>query len=567
MNRKGLLKDNWHYILLLLILSIITLVNIHPNQYVLGLDNISPYFGTEFIADKVFSSNSFLFISYWPLLLISPLFDVLHSLSISYEAIIQGYLFLSLFIGVFGAGKLSQVFNKDSKGQSIYLLGSIFYLTTLLTYWIFNQPNLFFVAAYASIPWLIVLFIQIHDRSFNMKSVLFYLFIIILFLQTSINLVAFVTYLFSTVLLTGIFLYIRDFKVDLKRLFIVLIFSLILWFGIMQILLMFAPNRLFIGNVISDHVTELRGNPNTEEISTSLTDSGLLRGDLVNSIRFAGNWFEIHDSENIPLFQGYSQYNSVYMVLVGLLPFFLILSGPYLQKEKKDRKRSIIMSIIIIIGVLITSKYLLLLIANIPLLSDAFRWNASKFWPLYIVPLAIFSSYSHRSITDRLKPLSKGVIIVFIIVIQLIYIYPIFQGELFSTRLVNNIPEEYFEIDGYLEESDKLIYLPLPSRLYFYDYDWGYFGSTFITYMTKGDDVDTGILDYFYHTESYKDISNSLEDCNKLEIQKIMGEEELTGIIFDKSLNIDNSVNEMELCLNGSFSNVEKISEDLILYR
>jgi len=82
-----------------------------------------------------------------------------------------------------------------------------------------------------------------------------------------------------------------------------------------------------------------------------------------------------------------------------------------------------------------------------------------------------------------------------------------YTGNTIPDELSNQIPEKYSEFVDRNNEtlrSESFYYLPEPSSLYYYQYDWGYFGSPFIYYMSRGDGVNNGIQEYFYNVHEYE---------------------------------------------------------------
>jgi hypothetical protein len=538
----------------LFVISIIVFIviglNIHKDSFIFGLDNMSPFFNSQSIIDKVFSNNGSQFFAYFPMLFILPFFETLKALNIPLWLINQSYLFISLWLGVIGAGYLSKNVLSKFKIENKYsfIFGSLFYLANLCTYWIFNQPNYFFVAAFASIPWLIEWGISIlTKRKSNSFVIIFRIIALVLFFQTTINLVSTITYTFSILLIItalsfGEKLTKKDYRDFGIKIVMGIISILILW----QAGLYISGNREFVISKLYNHYTSIQSNSMTESITKDLQASGILKNTILNNIVFKNSWVETHTGENVRLFQSFEYYSSI-IGLIGFLPFILAIYTLGIS-TKKDKLKISGLHFLIFIGLVLMSSTLIKLTLNAPLIGEFFRWSASKFWPLLIFPILILA-------TTALGKINKNLVYAIVAILMFIYIFPIFKGELFSRELTVKLPNEYLELDKRIDSNKLYYYIPTPQNLYFYDYSFGYFGSDFVSYLTKGNSQTSGILSYFDNIEEYDSLSSKLIKCD----EKTEG----LNIIFDT--NISNSDSKIKECLDTKYKLISN-SESLYIY-
>lgn len=552
------LKNNYLYLFILTVLLVITIINIQPGRYIMGLDSITPYFGSEAIIDKITGNNTSLFFSYFPISLLLPIFSFLQKISIPFWVINQAFIFFCLWFGVLGAGimttHLTSNPNNDSdfEKQKLFFFGSLLYLTNLCTIWIFNQPNFFFLSAFASIPWIIVLIVKA-----NLKTRINYIYFVpffislILFLQTTINLVTTITYLTAVVLISLWILRrnikLRQFTIPVTR-DIVLITIGILF--ILQIILIFLGSNEFVISKLVQHYNSIQSNGLTTQITQDLQASSILRNTFINNILFRNSWIETHNSVDGLLFQNLAFYQSYIITFIGLLPFIGSILALILATNS-ERRNIFKLNLVIILGLLLMSSLAIKLFQETPILREVLRWSGSKFWPFTILPIVLITS------NFLAKSKIKVITIFMFLAISLIYIFPIFQGKLFSKTLITKLPEQYLSIDSHIVKGEKYYYLPTPESLYFYQYKFGYFGSDFLSYMTKGDGQTSGVISYFSHSKDYSRLINSLNKCEQSFYVK--------NIIWDENLLNSESQIQIINCLRNNYTEVANLN-GIILY-
>ena len=150
------------------------------------------------------------------------------------------------------------------------------------------------------------------------------------------------------------------------------------------------------------------------------------------------------------------------------------------------------------------------IIENIPYIKDALRWPSSKLWPIYIFPLTILSSISVTYIL-KLKKIYSYILLAFLFVSLIIYSFPVLSGNLISPKTQVSIPNEYFNIPN----DSKILILPVPQKLYMREYEWGYYGSDFMSYISNSEIVDGANL--YEYSKEYENILESGNIPNDIE--------------------------------------------------
>lgn len=538
-----LTKQHLPEILLGFVLAVIILLNWQGGAFVIGLDTYAPYFGTKFILERVFSPELLNFVTLNPLLLISPLFDTLSAMGIPEWAVNQIFLFTSLIVGVLGMATLTQFATGKRKGASSisFTLGGLLYLATLFTAWIFNQPNFLFVSAYAAMPWityLACLVIQKKNIFTHPLAIIFYLYIAILYLQTSLNLVAFGCYTLSAVFIAWAISSQQKTIFSIQRMLLLPLVVFTIWTVLLQIELLLAGRTEFVGSIVANHIETIAENPLTDGTTRDLRASSILRSSFPNIILFSGGWMETHDPSRTPLFQEYDRYtNNLVFEAMGFFPFVLALVTLFLGHQKTN---SIVLHIPLAVGIFLSSGIFITIIGNSSALETAFRWSASKFWMLTVIPICVLATEGTVMLLKRTKAsLARTVVLLSVVGSLTFFILPVMNGQLISPQLIVSIPEQYDTMNDFLSHSapnGKILYLPTTDNAYFYSYTWGYFGAEFLSYMTQGDGETEGIIPYFNNIILYKKTAEALASCDPRSFLSSMQKERITTIIVDYSI-------------------------------
>lgn len=488
------LKRNLDILIILFICVLIILINFNFSKLVIGLDNASPYFNIFDVLARIKGTSA---IIYGGILFQAPFIYPLRLIEISPEIVSNLYLSTNLILGSLGITLLSR---RVTKNKIASTFASVVLITNLFTFWIFSNPNFLFIASFGSIPLLIYF---LSKEKLIKRDFLAIILLSLIFLTTTLNIVAFLIYTSQIILLALIFSKKSN---QIKR---VLIWSgalLLTWLGAIQIILILnGDTSLFVINIFN-YVSDLLKNPYMNDVTRDILASEKTNS-FVDVAKFSTGWMELHDTKNVPIFTFFDTYkNNILFTLLGILPFLLSLLTIYFEKSKKV----IYLTLLLLFFLLISNKVGLSVIENIPFLKDALRWPSSKLWPIYILPLTILSSISVTYIL-KLKKICLYILIIVLFVSLIIYSFPVLSGNLISPKTQVSIPNEYFNIPN----DSKILILPVPQKLYMREYEWGYYGSDFMSYISNSEIVDGANL--YEYSKEYENILESGNIPNDIE--------------------------------------------------
>jgi hypothetical protein len=505
------LKKYWDFILLLTITTIIVVLNIRPDYLIIGLDNASPYFNPSIILERIKDTSVMI---YGGILFQIPLLSILHNLNIAPKIISNVYVFGNFLLGIFGSFFILKSLTKNKLSA---IIGTLVLLSSMFTFWIFSQPNFLFLATYGSIPFLIYFLGKDKHKYYDW---IFLIIFSISFLTVSLNLVAFGLYLVQIIILVKI-LYPKS---SWKKLVLWSLTLIIFWLTTLQIVKIINGDTTFILTNIFTYIKDLLNNPFMTTITKDILASEKTNT-LLHTLSFSLGWTELHDMHNIPVFAQYGLYReNLLYILMGLIPSLIALATVFLKKDK----RNILLTFLFLFFVFISSRYGIWMIENVPYLSSALRWVSSKLWPIYIIPLIVLVSILMDIILNKKENLLKYFVPIVLVVVMGIYSYPVLSGNLLSPKTLVNIPNEYFQ----LPQGSTILILPEPQKLYMREYNWGYYGSDFISYINNSKIVDASNL---YETSYiYQEILRSRVVPKNVEY-----------LVYDKSVRTENQYNDI----------------------
>ena len=143
------LKKNLSLIIVIFLTLILIGINAKWGYIIMGADNASPYFNPINIIARIKDTSSVIF---GGIVFQIPFLQGLKLIGLSPELISNVYVFTNFFFGVLG---IALVLKRQTNNIYGTIFGSIVFITSLFTFFIFSQPNFLFIAAYGSIPILI----------------------------------------------------------------------------------------------------------------------------------------------------------------------------------------------------------------------------------------------------------------------------------------------------------------------------------------------------------------------------------------------------------------------------
>jgi len=446
----------------------------------MGADNASPYFNPIQILSRIKDTSAVIF---GGIVFQVPFLQTLKLIGLTPEVISNIYVFTNFFFGIIG---IALIIRRQTHNFWATIFGSLIFVTSLFTFFIFSQPNFLFIAAYGSIPMLIYI---LSRNKLNWYHWVLLVLFSISFLTTTLNIVAFGLYWFQILVLSQIL--VKDKKLW-KRNLLWGIILILLWIATIQIIMaMNGDYKLFIVNIYQ-YTQDLLTNAYMPTVTSGILASEKTNS-LVRTIQFALGWMELHNSSNQPIFEFYSTYReNILYTLLGIIPFLLSLLVIVYKKSKKY----LLLLLILLLFVLASSGIGMSIIEKIPYLSSSLRWASSKLWPMYVIPITILPAVVIAGIIKGKKLITKLVLLIPLITILCVYSYPVLNGKLISSKVLVNIPNEYYN----LPTDSKILVLPHAQKLYMRDFEWGYYGSDFISYINNSQIVD-GANMYEYATE------------------------------------------------------------------
>lgn len=524
---KKTLKDNWGKIALISILLIIICLNIKPGHFILGNDNYSPELDPSLTLRRSIFSPGWRGYRVLGMSSDSEQADIFRTLLFWLAdfvfpkwAISQGYVFLTLFLGCFSISLLAREIFKQyfSKKQLeiILFFSGLFYLSNMLTSWLFFSPLRAFIAVYGFLPLVLLRLARFYKKQ-TLRNLIF--LIVSLFLLSTSALIATLFIVEVTIIsLFIIFFFLQNCSIfSLKKNFLVafLAFVIVLssqFFWLVPFIRYVQTNSpALVDSYINRYITT-----NTLEIETK-------NNTWMNSIRYFFSWIDIQDDNNEYTFPYRNWYKESFLIkALSYLPVILATLGViYIFRKKK--KELLVLSLMAFLGWALLNGVnppagfiFAFLQAKVPLFKQAFRWQSSKLWPFLAMSLPLLGSLGIIfvwKLTQRLSRFFSLVIILILTLTSLVFIFPYFKGDLINDRDFVKIPNEYLELADYLKQNDRSsrIYpAPEANTLYFRNYQWGFWGSIILNYLLPNPIIEKALIIGSYENEQAQDV---LEDA------------------------------------------------------
>jgi hypothetical protein len=473
------------------------LSNLEWGKMIMGLDNYSPYFDLNVNLLRMFRTDTFFEFGGLAFL---PWVHALVLLNVPPWIISQLFLWGSIGFGVFGSVLLirrlvpvgTSSFRMDNEKFMITVGVIVFLLSGLVVTWMANQPNIVFLSAFAGIPGFIHFLLFFERKDCDWKKAMFWTIGILFLFASSLNIVAFMMFLVQGVIIAAaagmVFL-----KTDMKTIFLRGLAVLGAWILVVQVLLLFTPMTRIVTAEVYIHFQDIKANELTVAVTDDLRASELQNNSLLNSARFATGWMELHNDDDESVFGHYSVFmHDPVLIMAGLTPLIMVIVA-YPTAVKKN-KRVRLLYLLLGVGILLMSRYAVMVYEHIPLVREGLRWVSSKLWPLLLYPMLMLFLFSSLALLKDLKGNVRYLLIAIVTVALMIHAFPWWTGSVVSRHAQVELPTQYEEVFSRYGEDDTILYLPLPQSSYFRRYEWGYFGSDFLRYMTKADVVDGASL-------------------------------------------------------------------------
>lgn len=535
-------------ILLLSAILLVAVTNFSPSKFLIGWDNLLPEFDLLLNIKRSLSAV-------WQNEALGLLGGNGHAAELPRQLLLlplsflplnlirQVFFFLMLGVGVFGAyfliKSLTHYENKFLK-LGVPLVGALFYLFNLATVQTFYAPLEPFTIHFAFLPWLLfsTLYFIAHR---NFKSLLFFFITNILAIPQSQVPTIFVVYLFSlSFFLLVLVLETKRKEVLLSSLKVIGFTLLINAFWLLPFLyFVFVNSGVAFSSKINQMATETVFLQNKEF------------GDLTDVMLLKGFWLQNVD----PNFEGKFEYmlkpwrdhlpNPI--LAIGYLFFAIILIGFIYVKRKKPFVLPFSALFLLSITMLATNtppfSWIDGFLRDVPLFGQAFRFPFTKFSILAALTYSFFFAIGVGKIADiviRKVKIRPQFIFFSIVILLLIFVFPIFRGHFFYEKGRVNFPPEYLSLFNYFnsqEPTGRIANFPQHTFWGWNYYRWGYGGSGFLWYGIPQPILDRAFDVWSKDSENYYwEISRALYSKNAQLFGKVLNKYNVEYLLVDKNI-------------------------------
>lgn len=543
------IKKNPFVIALVIIILIICGLNYTPNTWLTGWDTLHPEFNFPLnfqrLLNGVWRAEQGLgavaghsHMADLPRVIILWLFHFILPLSF----LRYFYIFICLILGPLGIYYFLEkiIFAKNKERSVFAFLGALFYLLNLGTIQNFYAPFEMFATQYATLGWLF-LFISLYLQK-PQKSTLIY-FALITFLAAPQAYAATLWYAFFLTLIIYLFfwLIVHQFK-QLNQVLILIGVTLIInsfWL---------LPNLYYIwqhsGEVITAKINRLF----SEEAFLHNYQYGnfqntiLLKNHLFSwtQFNFAKNNFDL-------LLKSWSNHlNQSFISSLGYFFFIIIFLGIIFSLIKKSKLLWLLIPIFLINFAFLANavppfSWFLDYLRKSNLIKESLRFPFTKFSILLMFVYSVFFAYGLLVIFTffKRKRLALWLLFSTFSLALILFAWPVFQGQLISSRLRLKIPDEYSQMTNWLnqQEQGRVLQLPIHS-LWGWEYrDWGFQGAGFTWFGLKQPilvrDFDRWSL---ANEKAYQELSYALYSKNLPLFETLLGKYNIQWLLWDQSI-------------------------------
>ena len=455
------------------------------------------------------------------------------------------YVFLCLMLGPLGIYFFLKGNLEEKKNINIVsFLGASFYLLNLITLQHFFVPFEMFLVQYAFLPWIFLFAIKFIKERKKKDLVVFCLLTL---LSAPMAYAATLFYVFLTGFCLFIFFYSlfeKNIWISLKR-------------GIVLILITIILNLYWIGpNIYS--VVNQSGTISSSRINTLFSPEAFLRngeyGDVRNIATFKNflfdwRYFSFQENQFNDLFSSWNIYLSDKWY-IGYVFTGIALLGLFISLIKRNKTAIALLpvslfSLFFIININPpTGSFYEYLYTKLPLLREGFRMPFTKFSLMYLFCFTFFLSFFFSflfKILSKLKTFGKTLIFFIFISFSGILIYynkPMFEGQLISSLVRTNLPNEYYEFfDYFSDKNGRIAKFPIYTIWGWEYHDWGYEGSGFIPFGLKNPTLDRDFDRWSMGNESfYNQASYYLYNKDLDSFEKILEKFQVKYLLLDESI-------------------------------
>ena len=553
---KFYIKKNYHWILLSILLLTILIVSLHNGKYIISNDNYSAELNpAPSISRYLFSpawrsyralgvpsdseqTDLFRSVAFWVLELFLPTWLVG-----------QLYYWICMVIGSFSMAFLVSNFLKETKQKKYarftFLFAGVTYISTLWTMWLYYQNMAPYIANYGFLP-LLLLAIYCYIKRQTKKRALFLFLASIIFTAVCIISTLFIVdcvLIFSYV--AFLILYSKkSLSIGVKTLTILICTQL---FWILPFIFYTVSNSQ---NVISSYVNKT--------ITASTIDLESKMQTAINTARFYNRtMFDTENDEYVfPMANDFNNYD--FYKIIGLFPAVFSIFGVIFGFFRSNKK-------LIYWGIIAFGCWFLIKVINpplgslfvwfqdnIPFFKQVFRWPYSKLGLVFLICLTVLSSFGVVYVVSFLSSFihRRGLkrylvfcVLSLAILLPLFYSEYIYTGNLYAERAIVDLPSDYYKLEDYLQKTDptgRIYYAPPANNNYFREYEWGFWGSQFISYIVSNPIMDmSSAVGSSFSENALLDFNDAIRAEDSTKFDYLLQKFDISYILYDASLRAD----------------------------
>lgn len=559
-NRPGLT-------IIIAVLTLVTVINIKPDFYLLGWDNYSSYFNLESnifrtffatwreyrglgVASDAEVTDVFRQIFYWITSLIFPekLLDQVYYLTALWLGIISIY---GLAKKIFSDLALKDDLNKSGYLEFFATASALFYLFNLNTLSIFYSPIIPFTNRFYSLPLTLYFFYKFIDSKKKTKDFLILALVVIVTSGSYVTPTVFVT----TFAALGLLLL---FKVGFKK---TIVYSSVFLLLNAFWLFPFINYTVKKSPIIPLARTFIEINEST--LNQPKSNFGLAKQSMLYPSFFDIKFPSLKGNDQLIHPQLGEYHKPLNQKIFLLFPILYAIGGIMILKSwKKNRKSMWLPFWVMFFLFLSTKQYGPLgflydfMDKNIPYFGIIFRIGDTKFHAYISVAGSLMAAYFLMLLSRHISTKKIYKMAVPVLAVLFFYYTYLFRGY-FTGNLINfilyvKIPTAYYQIADKINrdpEKSRVLHLPFDSwHHYWRSFSWGYLGSAFYNYFLDKPYVDKtfepGSMENVYlHgkintllTEFYRVASNEERERLGNRFLSLLAETGIKYILLDSSI-------------------------------
>lgn len=199
-----------------------------------------------------------------------------------------------------------------------------------------------------------------------------------------------------------------------------------------------------------------------------------------------------------------------------------------------------------------------LLTRAVPFFEVIFRFSGTKFYSLLLMGMSLLAGWGFLLVASYLPfgKNKKNIVIPLLVAVYAIFIiFPFrsfFTGGIYGSLVKVELPESYSQMAEYLNNNEvegRVLHLPVDQYSYWKSYNWGYFGSSFLSFMLDKPLLDrtfepASLENDYYFSQLHSEINSISKVSDQEAEERIRRIENLFAKTGTKYVVFDSSVDE-----------------------